>query len=77
VERVNAILTDLGLDSAEALPEVALRFCLSNPAVSSVIPGMRTQRSVQRNVAIPGKGPLPDSALKVLRRHTWDRNFYD
>jgi aryl-alcohol dehydrogenase-like predicted oxidoreductase len=74
--RVAAIVGDLGLESPSHLPEVAIRFCLSHPAVSTVIPGMRSISSVEGNVAASGQGPLPASALEVLRRHAWDRDFY-
>jgi aryl-alcohol dehydrogenase-like predicted oxidoreductase len=75
VEHVDAILRDLGLD-ATALPAVAIRFCLSAPAVSTVIPGMRSIASVTGNVQASGQGPLPSDMLDILRRHAWDRNFY-
>jgi aryl-alcohol dehydrogenase-like predicted oxidoreductase len=77
VERIDALMRDLQLEDSDALPEIALRFCLSHPAVSSVIPGMRTVRNVERNTGFPGKGPLPAGTLDVLRRHVWERNFYD
>ena len=76
VERVNAIRRDLGLQDGE-LPAVALRYCLSHPAVSTVIPGMRSRRSVEANCAVPDAGPLPPEALAKLKNHAWDRNFYD
>jgi aryl-alcohol dehydrogenase-like predicted oxidoreductase len=75
VKHVNALLRDLGIDASE-LPEIALRFCLSHPAVSSVIPGMRSRRNVERNCAVSDKGPLPADMVAVLKRHAWDRNFY-
>ena len=75
VERVRALEQDLEIDD-DALPEVALRFCLSHPAVSTVIPGMRTRRSVEINCGVPGKGPLPQKVLDILKKHSWDRNFY-
>ncbi len=75
-EHVQSLLADLGVDAA-ALPEIALRFCLSQPAVSTVIPGMRSLRNAEANCAVPDKGPLPEATLAVLRRHAWDRNFYD
>ena len=75
-EHVESLLRDLGVDAA-SLPEVALRFCLSHPAVSAVIPGMRSLRNAEANCAVPGKGPLPEETLAVLRRHAWDRNFYN
>jgi aryl-alcohol dehydrogenase-like predicted oxidoreductase len=74
-ERVRAIVSDLGI-SEEDLPEVALRFVLSHPAVSTTIPGMRSVRNVERNVAIAdGKG-LPPDQVERLRGHRWVRNFY-
>jgi aryl-alcohol dehydrogenase-like predicted oxidoreductase len=75
-EHVESLLRDLGVEAA-SLPEIALRFCLSNPAVSTVIPGMRSLRNAEANCAVPDKGPLPAETLAVLRRHAWDRNFYD
>src|SRR4051794_35205761 len=40
-QHVNALKADLKDVVAGALPEIALRFCISHPAVSTVIPGMR------------------------------------
>ena len=74
---VNAILSDLHLADVNALPEIAIRFCLSAPAVSTVIPGMRSISSVNGNVSAAGLGPLPADMLSMLRKHAWNRNFYD
>ena len=74
-ERVAAIERDLGIQD-DVMPEVALRFCLSHPAVSSVIPGMRTRANVEFNCSIPGKGPLPEKVVAILRNHAWEKNFY-
>jgi aryl-alcohol dehydrogenase-like predicted oxidoreductase len=76
VERVNALRSDLaGVDGS--LPEIALRFCLSHPAVSTVIPGMRRVRNARANCAASDRGPLDEKTLSILRRHTWEKNFYD
>jgi len=75
-EHVESLLGDLGVDAAQ-LPEVALRFCLSHPAVSTVIPGMRSLRNAEANCTVPDKGPLPQETLAVLQRNAWERNFYD
>lgn len=75
-EHVQAIVRDLGLEDASALPGVAMRFCLSAPAVSTVIPGMRSISSVNGNVMASGQGPLPAEVLEILRGHAWNRNFY-
>jgi aryl-alcohol dehydrogenase-like predicted oxidoreductase len=74
-ERVRAILDDLGIER-EQLPEVALRYVLSQPAVSSVIPGMRSVRNVERNCAVGDGRGLPDDQVAALKKHRWDRNFY-
>ncbi len=74
-ERVLAIAVDLGI-SMEEMPEIALRFCLSHPAVSTVIPGMRSTRHVAANTAVSAAGPLPEEVLHKLREHRWVRSFY-
>jgi len=75
-ERVGAIVSDLGLADVSELPGIAMRFCLSAPAVSTVIPGMRSISSVTGNVTASSKGPLPAESLAALRKHAWNRNFY-
>jgi aryl-alcohol dehydrogenase-like predicted oxidoreductase len=55
------------------LPEMALRFILSNPAVSTIIPGMRKTHHVESNIAASDAGPLPPELLAELRAHRWDR----
>jgi aryl-alcohol dehydrogenase-like predicted oxidoreductase len=74
-ERVRAILEDLGIERTE-LAEVALRYILSHPAVSSAIPGMRTVRNVERNAAVGDGRGLPAEQVAALKKHRWDRNFY-
>ena len=69
-ERVQAIARDLDVE-VERLAEIALRFCLSHPAVSVVIPGMRSTRNVERNVRAASAGPLGENQLTTLRRHRW------
>ena len=55
------------------LPELALRFILSNPNVSTIIPGMRKLSHVDANVAASDAGPLSDDLLAALRPHRWER----
>jgi aryl-alcohol dehydrogenase-like predicted oxidoreductase len=74
-ERVRAILDDLGI-ARDDLAEFALRYVLSHPAVSSVIPGMRSVRNVERNAAVGDGRGLPEEQVAALKRHRWDRNFY-
>jgi len=74
-ERVVAMCTDIGIP-VEHIPEIALRFCITTPAVSTVIPGMRRVTSVQNNAMAAGQGPLPPNVTEILRRYAWERNFY-
>jgi aryl-alcohol dehydrogenase-like predicted oxidoreductase len=55
------------------MPEMALRFVLSNPDVAAVIPGMRKERNVRANAAASDAGPLPAPLLAELARHRWER----
>jgi aryl-alcohol dehydrogenase-like predicted oxidoreductase len=74
-EHVEAILADLAIDRDD-LAEVALRYILSHPAVSTVIPGMRSVRNVERNAAVGDGAGLPAGQVQALKAHRWDRNFY-
>lgn len=75
VEHVNALKKDVE-GWPGTLAEIALRFCLSHPAVSSVIPGMRKVRNVESSLRVSEEGPLAAPMLEVLKRHAWDKNFY-
>jgi aryl-alcohol dehydrogenase-like predicted oxidoreductase len=55
------------------LPELALRFVLSNPTVSTTIVGMRNPEHVRANIAYSDRGPLPADLIGELRQHRWDR----
>ena len=61
------------LPSGMSLPELALRFVLSHPAVSTTIIGMRKLEHVRENIALSDKGPLSPELLQELKRHRWDR----
>jgi aryl-alcohol dehydrogenase-like predicted oxidoreductase len=57
------------------LPELALRFILANPDVSTVIPGMRRPRHVEMNLAASDGKPIEPELLARLRRHRWVRTY--
>jgi aryl-alcohol dehydrogenase-like predicted oxidoreductase len=61
------------LPSGSHLVDVALRFVLSHPAVSTTIPGMRRVRHVDRNAAAAERGALDAALLGALRAHRWER----
>jgi aryl-alcohol dehydrogenase-like predicted oxidoreductase len=56
-----------------SMPELALRFILQHPAVSTVIPGMRKLKNVEANLAASDARPLTPPVMDELRRHRWDR----
>jgi aryl-alcohol dehydrogenase-like predicted oxidoreductase len=68
VERLNAILP-----SSVSLPEMALRFILANPVVSTTIVGMRKEAHVRQNLRLSDDGLLDPGLLTELRKHRWDR----
>jgi len=55
------------------MPELALRFILANPDVSTVIPGMRKLHHVEPNLAVSDNVPFDPELLLQLRSHRWDR----
>ncbi len=55
------------------LPELALRFILEHPAVSTTIPGMRRPAHVERNLAVSDGARLPPRLGEALKTHRWDR----
>jgi aryl-alcohol dehydrogenase-like predicted oxidoreductase len=72
VERADA-LKPLAAAAGLALPEMALRFILNNPTVSTIIPGMRKVRHVEANLDASAAGPLPADLHAELRKHRWER----
>jgi aryl-alcohol dehydrogenase-like predicted oxidoreductase len=61
------------LPQGMTLPEMALRFILSHPAVSTTIVGMRKPEHVRENIALSDQGPLDPALLAQLKPHRWDR----
>jgi aryl-alcohol dehydrogenase-like predicted oxidoreductase len=57
------------------MPELALRHILQEPAVSTVIPGMRKLRHVEQNLAASGREPLSPALMAELAHHRWDRQM--
>ena len=68
VDRLKALVPD-----GMSLPEMALRFILSNPVVSTVIIGMRKPEHVRQNLAVSDAGALDAALLEELKKHRWDR----
>jgi len=68
VEKLQAVLPP-----ALTLPQMALRYILSFPAVSTIIVGMRKAEHVRQNIAASDAGPLDAELLRKLKGHRWDR----
>jgi len=72
-----AKLSDLLVgEHADDLAQASLKFCLSDPAVSTVIPGMRTADHVERNVRAADGRYFGPELTEELRSHAWVRDFY-
>ncbi len=63
-------------DEIQNLSQAALKFCLSHPAVSTVIPGMRKAKHVEENCKASDGKYLKPAELQELKKHAWLRNFY-
>ncbi len=61
------------IPAGSSMPELALRFVISNPDVATVIPGMRRPAHVRSNLAASDAALLPAEVLGRLRGHRWDR----
>lgn len=61
------------IPSGMSMPELALRFILSNPDVGTIIPGMRKIKNVLSNMAAADGSTLPDALLSELKKHRWER----
>lgn len=55
------------------MAQMALRFILNNPTVSTIIPGMRKLTHVEDNIRAGNQGPLTFDLHAELRRHRWER----
>ncbi len=71
VQHTNKLKKDLPENIT--MPELALRFILSNSDVSTTIPGMRKEKNVIANVSSSEKGKLDQDLIQKLRGHRWDR----
>ncbi|HXZ79430.1 MAG TPA: aldo/keto reductase [Terriglobales bacterium] len=68
VEKLKAIVPP-----GVTLPQMALRFILENPDVSTTIIGMRKLDHVRENFAISDGQRLPPDLVQQLRKHRWVR----
>jgi len=71
-EEIRRDLTDTGYTLAQA----ALKFVLAHPAVSNVIPGIRTETQADLNCAVSDLPAMPAALIEKLHRHNWRRGVW-
>ncbi len=74
-DKLKALLRDWNNEHSSelTLPELALRFILTNANVTTIIPGMRKLSHVATNIEASDAGPLPDELYNQLKQHRWVR----
>lgn len=76
VERIRKELQKFELADRYTLANLALKFALSPPQVSTVIAGIRTVAQAKMNAAAADLSDLPPELLTTLRRHNWLRGVW-
>jgi len=76
VEAVRRTVREVTGEERPNMPDVALRFALRHPAVSTVIPGIRTVAQAEANSAASDGGPLDERLYGALKAHNWRRGFW-
>jgi aryl-alcohol dehydrogenase-like predicted oxidoreductase len=74
LDRVDALAPDV--PPGMTMPELALRFILANPDVSTIIPGMRRVKNVEANLGVSDGQRLSETLLATLRKHRWVRTYF-
>ena len=74
LDHVDALRPDV--PPGMTMPELALRFILANPDVTTVIPGMRRLRHVEAKLGVSDGRPLDPAVMAAMRRHRWTRTYF-
>jgi aryl-alcohol dehydrogenase-like predicted oxidoreductase len=72
VEKIKAEVAETGM----SMPEVALKWVLAHPVVSTIIPGIRNVAQAEANAAASNSAPMSEEMVVRLREHAWLRNFW-
>jgi aryl-alcohol dehydrogenase-like predicted oxidoreductase len=75
VRRAEKLKEDIA-DTGLTLAQVALKFALMHPAVSTVIPGIRSVAQAEANLGASDLPPLSDATMATLREHRWERGTW-
>ena len=74
LDRVDALRPDV--PAGMSMAEMALRFILANPDVTTMIPGMRRKAHVEANLGVSDGSRLDATLLGKLRKHRWVRTYF-
>lgn len=75
VQRVDRLKALIGANLATPLAQVALRFCLSHPAVTAVIPGVRNAEQVVCDLSADEQPVLSPELMNKIA-YLWREEFY-
>jgi Predicted oxidoreductases (related to aryl-alcohol dehydrogenases) len=77
IERVNRLRKFIP-EYADSLAELAIKYVLKHPGVTTALVSMHVPQYADENIAALDKAPLPDDVFEeIFRYHRWVRNFYD
>lgn len=78
IDRVRKLKDAFVPKHADSLAELAIRFALQHPGITTAISSMHVTRYADENIAAASKEPLPDETFEEIRRHyRWVRNYYE
>ncbi|MBD2871979.1 aldo/keto reductase [Paenibacillus arenilitoris] len=78
IERVDRLQEAYIPKYADSLAELAIKFVLQHPGVTTAISSMHVTKFADENIAAAGREPLPEDVFEDIRRHhRWVRNFYE
>ena len=72
VEAIKGVIKETGY----SMPQAALKFVLSHPAVSTLITGIRNEDQAAQNIEVSDMTEMPDELINKLQEHTWLRSFW-
>lgn len=73
--RVAEIQKDIQHETS-TIAEAALRYLVSFNEVTTIIPGMRSEKNLLANINSILKGGLSPELLEQLKSHRWEKNYY-
>lgn len=73
--RVAEIQKDIQHETS-TIAEAALRYLVSFNEVTTIIPGMRSEKNLLANINSILKGGLSPELLEKLKSHRWEKNYY-